>query len=47
MKLIQLPKGYDDPNFTRVNFGKKFMYNLIDKAVEYDNLYKLKTKFFV
>lgn len=47
VKLIQLPKGYDDPNFTRVNFGKKFMYNLIDKAVEYDNLYKLKTKFFV
>lgn len=47
VKLISLPKGSDDPNRTRVTYGKKYMYSLIDKAVEYDNLYKLKTKFFV
>jgi len=47
VKIINIPEKYDDPNKFAQKLGKKELTLLMDEAVEYNDMYKLKRKFFV
>ena len=47
VRLVNIPKKYDDPNNFLRKFGRKELINLVDNAVEYSTSYMIKRKFFV
>jgi DNA primase len=47
VKIVNIPEGYDDPNFYARKFGREALFELLNSAVEYDIKYKLKQKFFI
>lgn len=47
VKVINIPKKYDDPNNFVQKLGRKELMNLVDESVEYDESYKVKRRLFI
>lgn len=45
--IVNIPEGYDDPNYYARRFGRYALYSLLDTAVEYNTINRLKQKFFI